>query len=256
MPDIMTAYGPVFFLSRGTASPPIVAIHGAGGLGRYWGNQLVGLSRTTRFVAFDLPGHGRSTGPTHITIAEGAQRVAALMNALKMDQAVLLGHSMGSAIALSLARQQPARVRGLVLVGTGARLRVNPTILNGLQQDWHGTTRLITEWSYASGTSPLVLETATADLRQVDPQVVQSDYAACNTFDMTQEISAIDAPALVLVGEHDRMTPLPYTQQLAHSLPNATLQIIPNAGHMAMLEQPNAVNAAIREFMEGLEIEH
>jgi pimeloyl-ACP methyl ester carboxylesterase len=253
MPDIMTNYGPVFYLDRGSSAPPIVAIHGAGGLGRYWGNQLVGLSRQVRFVAFDLPGHGRSTGPTHTTIVEGAQRVEAMMDVLKIKQAVLLGHSMGGALALRLAQQQPDRVHGLVLVGTGARSRVHPRILDGIHADWNATTRLITEWSYAPGTSPLVLDTATADLRDVDPRVVHSDYAACNEFDMMSEIGNIAAPALVLVGEHDRMTPPAYAQHLVRSLPNAVLEVIPNAGHMAMLEQPQAVNDAICRFVRSLE---
>ncbi len=255
MPDIMTNYGPVFYLSRGNSTPPVVAIHGAGGLGRYWGNQLVGLSRVKRFVTFDLPGHGRSTGPTHTTIAEGAQRVEAIMDVLNIKQAVLIGHSMGGAIALWMSRQLPDRVRALVLVGTGARLRVHPHILNGIHTDWNATARLITHWSYAPGTSPLVLDTATADLRDVDPQVVHSDYAACNAFDMMDEIGNIAAPALVTVGEHDRMTLPTYAQQLARVLPNATLEIIPHAGHMAMLEVPNAVNEAVRIFVAKLKIE-
>lgn len=242
----------MFFLSRGNGAPPIVAIHGVGGLGRYWGNQLVGLSRQVRFVAFDLPGHGRSSGATHTTIAEGAQRVEALMDVLKLEQAVLLGHSMGGAIALSMALQQPERVRGLVLVGTGARLRVQPAILDGMYADWNATARRITEWSYAPGTSPLVLDPATADLRDVDPQVVHSDYAACNAFDMTSEIGTIEAPALVIVGEHDRMTPPAYAEHLARGLANATLETIPNAGHMAMLEQPQAVNAAVGSFVANI----
>ena len=162
---------------------------------------------------------------------------------------------MGGAIALFLARQQPDRVRGLVLVGTGARLRVHPQILVGIHADWNATTRLITEWSYAPGTSPLVLATATADLRAVDQPVVHSDYAACNAFDMMDEIGDVAAPALVVVGEHDRLTPPAYAHHLARSLRNATLEIVPNAGHMVMLEQPNAVNDAVRRFMNRWNIE-
>lgn len=252
MPDIMTSYGPMFYLSRGSGTPPIVAIHGAGGVGRYWGNQLVGLSREVRFVTFDLPGHGRSSGPAHSTIAQGAQRVEAIMNVLQIKQAVLLGHSMGGAIALFLALQQPDRVRGLVLAGTGARLRVHPSILEGIYADWNATSRRITEWSYAPGTSPLVLDTATNDLRDVDPQVVHSDYTACNNFDMLSKIGSIAAPSLVIVGEHDRMTPPAYAQHLARGLANATLEMIPNAGHMAMLEQPQAVNDAVRRFINRI----
>jgi pimeloyl-ACP methyl ester carboxylesterase len=84
---------------------------------------------------------------------------------------------------------------------------------------------------------------------------VHSDYAACNAFDMMDEIGDVAAPALVVVGEHDRLTPPAYAQHLACSLPNATLEIVPNAGHMVMLEQPNAVNDAVRRFMNRWNIE-
>lgn len=255
MPDIMTIYGPVFYLSRGDATPPIVAIHGAGGLGRYWGNQIARLSAVARFVTFDLPGHGRSTGPTHTTIGEGAQRVEAIMNVLGIADAVLMGHSMGGAIAQWLALHRPARVRGLILVGAGARLRVQPAILDGIRADWERTARQITEWQYAPGTSPLVLDTAAADLRQTDPDIVHSDYAACNEFNVMADLEKIRVPTLVIVGEHDRLTPPAYADFLARSLPNATLEVIPRAGHMAMIEQPNAVNDVVRTFIEKLKIE-
>lgn len=250
MPDIMTIYGSVFYLSRGEGTPPIIAIHGAGGVGRYWGNQVASLGNVTQLVTFDLPGHGRSTGPTHTSIDEGAQRVTALMNVLGMQRAILMGHSMGGAIALWLALHQPDRVAGLVLVGTGGRLRVHPDIVNGLRTDWEATTRLITEWHYAPATSPLIIDAGTADLRQTDPSIMLSDYEACNQFDIMDRIGNIPAPALIVVGEHDRLTPPKYAEFLAQQLPNAKLQVIPQAGHMVMIEQPNAVNAAVAAFVE------
>lgn len=253
MPDVMTIYGPIFYLSRGAGTPPIVAIHGAGGLGRYWGNQLAGLSRTTRFVTFDLPGHGRSTGQTHETIEEGAKRVIALMNVLGITHAVVMGHSMGAAIALWIALHHTERVQGLVLVGSGARLRVHSSIRSGIHGDWRATTRLTTEWQYAPETSPLVLDAATADLRHVDPDVLYKDYAAANAFDIMAEIGNIRTPTLVIVGEHDRMTPPASAEYLAHTMPNAQLQIIPQSGHMVMVEQAEAVNGAVKAFVERLQ---
>jgi pimeloyl-ACP methyl ester carboxylesterase len=101
----------------------------------------------------------------------------------------------------------------------------------------------------------LVLDTAAADLRQTDPDIVHSDYAACNEFDVMADLEKIRVPTLVIVGEHDRLTPPAYADFLARSLPNATLEVIPRAGHMAMIEQPNAVNDAVRTFIEKLKIE-
>jgi pimeloyl-ACP methyl ester carboxylesterase len=134
-------------------------------------------------------------------------------------------------------------------------LRVQPDILHGIRTDWDRTARQITEWHYAPGTSPLVLDSAAADLRQTDPNIVYSDYAACNEFDVMTELGKIQVPALVVVGEHDRLTPPAYAEFLAHSLPNASLEVIPRAGHMPMIEQPNAVNEAVRAFITELKVQ-
>lgn len=241
-----TAWGPIFYHRRGHGQPPLIAVHGAGGSGRHWGYQLSGLSDLTRVVALDLPGHGRSTGPPHTTVAEGVQRVRALLDALGLERAVLMGHSMGGAIVQMLALHEPARVAGLVLIGTGARLRVDPTILSGIMDDWAATTALITARSYAPSTPPVVLTQATAVLRQIPPAVLHADYSACDRFDLIAAIGRIAAPTLIIVGAQDQMTPPKYAEFLARTLPQTRLTVVPDAGHSVMIEQPQPVNAAIR----------
>lgn len=246
MPYAATAFGPIFYLSRGHGQPPLIAVHGAGGTSRHWGYQLSGLSDLTGVVALDLPGHGRSSGDTHTSVAEGAQRVRALLDALGLERAVLMGHSMGGAIVQTLALHDPHRVAGLVLVGTGARLRVHPTILSGIVEDWAATTALITAWSYAPGQTPAVLEQATAALRATPPAVLHADYSACDRFDAVAEISRIAVPTLIVVGAQDQMTPPKYAEFLARTLPQTQLVVVPGAGHSVMIEQPQPVNATIR----------
>lgn len=246
MPYAETSFGPIFYLSRGHGPLPLIAVHGAGGISRHWGYQLSGLADLTHVVALDLPGHGRSTGGTHTTVAEGAQRVRALLDALAVERAVLMGHSMGGAIVQTLALHDPERVAGLVLVGTGARLRVHPTILSGIIDDWEATTTLVTAWSYAPEQSPAVLAQATAALRATPPAVLHADYSACDRFDLIAEIGRINIPALIIVGAQDQMTPLKYAEFLARTLPHTQLVVVPRAGHSVMIEQPQMVNAAIR----------
>jgi len=246
MPYAVTAFGPIFYLSRGHGQPPLIAVHGAGGTSRHWGYQLSGLSDLTRVVALDLPGHGRSGGETHTSVAEGARRVVALLDALGLERAVLMGHSMGGAIVQTLALHNPQRVAGLVLVGTGARLRVHPTILSGIVEDWDATTALITAWSYAPEQSPAVLARATAALRATPAAVLHADYSACDRFDAIDEISRITVPTLIVVGAQDQMTPPKYAEFLARTLPQTQLMVVPGAGHLVMIAQPQPVNATIR----------
>lgn len=246
MPVVATPFAPIFYLSRGQSLPALVAVHGAGGSSRHWGYQLSGLSDLAQVIALDLPGHGRSIGPQHSTVDEAAERVLALLDGLGIERAVLMGHSMGGATVQTIALRAPERVAGLVLVGTGARLRVHPTILSGILDDWLATTRLITEWSYAPQTAPAQLARATEELRATAPAVLHADYRACDGFDLIAEAARIDVPTLLIVGAQDRMTPPKYSEFLARTLPDARLVLVPDAGHSVMIEQPQPVNAAIR----------
>ncbi len=211
-------------------------VHGAGGTARHWGYQLSGLKEFARTLALDLPGHGRSPGPPPPTIASAAEQVLQWTDALRLPQVVLMGHSMGGAITQWLALNAPERVLGLILVGTGARLRVAPTILDGIWQDFAETTRMITALSYRPAAPSAIIAQALAELRTVPPAVLHNDYAACDTWDALTRVSEIMAPTLILVGDQDRLTPPKYSQWLHDHIAGSQLVVIPDAGHMVMLE--------------------
>ena len=128
----------IYYVERGTTSAdvprgaPIVFIHGSGASHLVWGAQVRALGEITRAVALDLPGHGRSTPPGRDSMDGYRDAVLGLLDALGVDRAVMVGHSLGGGIAQTLAFSHPDRVAGLGLVGTGARLRVLPQILDGI----------------------------------------------------------------------------------------------------------------------------
>ena len=113
---------------EGTRKPPVVLIHGAGGTHLHWPAPIRRLPEYPVY-ALDLPGHGKSEGRGQQSITAYAQCVLDWMDSLQMHKAVFIGHSMGGAVALTLGLQHPERVLGLGLVGTGARLKVAPAIL-------------------------------------------------------------------------------------------------------------------------------
>lgn len=227
-------------------------MHGAGANHLVWGLQVHALADCARAVALDLPGHGRSTPPGRTSIEAYRDVVLGLLDALGFDRAVIVGHSMGGAIAQTLALSHPDRVAGLGLVGTGARLRVLPAILEGVLNDWATTARLITEYSYASNTDPEFLRRAEAELGECPAAVVHGDFWACNQFDVMTRLAEIRMPTLVICGREDRLTPLKYSVYLTHHLPNASLVLIDDAGHSVMLEQPDETSAALHHFIELL----
>jgi pimeloyl-ACP methyl ester carboxylesterase len=249
VPHLTTTQGSIFYAQRGTRQPALVCIHGAGGTHQHWGLQLRDLSSTVQIVAFDLPGHGRSAGPGRNSVEAYSQALLALLDELKLERAILAGHSMGGAVALWVALQCPERVAGLVLAGTGARLHIMPAILDGLDQNPMWAIRLIMERAYDQYAILSALSAGENAFLQIDPLTFQADLLACDSFDVRSRLGEIACPALVLCGESDQMTPLKFSQTLHEGIADAELITVPRAGHMVILEQPDVVNAAIRDWL-------
>ncbi len=233
--------------------PPLLLVHGAGGTLMHWPAELRRLPGYAVY-ALDLPGHGGSGGRGRSEVGAYAEVVRGFARALGLGSFVLAGHSMGGAIALELALQAAEGLAGLVLVSTGARLRVAPESLAGLLDDFDAAARLIAERTHAGQVPPEVLELYVRRLRAVGPAVTHCDFLACNRFDQMAAVSRIVVPTLVICGAADRMTPVRYSRYLAEQIPAARLVIIPGGGHMALLQPTTShvVVAAVRRFLEDL----
>ena len=245
----------LYYVQQGTRGLPVVFVHGAGGSHLIWWNQIRALASIARPVALDLPGHGKSDPPGHTTVQDYGDAVLKLLDALAFDRAMIVGHSMGGAIAQTLALAHPDRVAALGLVGTGARLRVLPAILDGIisPTDFENTVRLIIENSHAPASLDAAMrQRAEDELRSCPPQVSHGDYGACNAFDIIPRISEIRAPTLVVCGSEDRMTPVKYSEFLASKIPNARLALVEGAGHYVMIEKPAETSRALVEFVREL----
>ena len=227
---------------------PLVLIHGGGGVGLLWQNQLLAFPRA---VAPDLPGH--PDGPGLSTVADMAGWVRRFMDDRGLVPCVLGGHSLGSAVALQAALDAPDRLRALILVGAGARLRVRQEVFDQIRADYAAAVEELLRWWFAPEAAPRVVDRARRALRAVPPTVVHDDFWAANRFDVMDRVHEVVLPTLILCGEEDRMTPLKYSEYLRDRIPGARLVVIPRAGHMVMLEQPRAVNEAIAEFLRPFE---
>jgi pimeloyl-ACP methyl ester carboxylesterase len=190
------------------------------------------------------------------TVAGYAQAVLDWLQAVELPRAVFVGHSMGSAIVLRLALDHPERVLGLGLAGAGARLRVHPDILNNLASEstFLSAVKMVIEWAFSPQAAPRLVESAAKRMAETRPSVLHGDFLACDTFDVREQIAEIRQPALVICGADDFLTPPRYAQFLADRMPAARLVIVPNTGHMVMLEQPQAFTAALLSFLEGISL--
>jgi|WetSurMetagenome_2_1015567.scaffolds.fasta_scaffold20667_1 pimeloyl-ACP methyl ester carboxylesterase len=231
--------------------PPLVLVHGAGGNLMHWPGDLRRLPGHTAY-ALDLPGHGKSGGAGRAEICAYADVVRGFAEALELVPFVLAGHSMGGAIALEFALRTPARLAGLIFVGTGAKLRVAPEILTGILADFAGTAELLAQWAHGEHVDPNLLRLYVRRLREVSPRVIYDDFAACDAFDRRADVSRITLPTLILCGDADRMTPVKFSHFLHERIAGSQLVVVPGAGHMVMLEQPAAAAEAVAYFLTSL----
>jgi len=229
----------------------LILIHGAGGSHLYWPPRLRCLEGADVY-ALDLPGHGVSAGRGRNSIAAYRDFLAAFMDTLSLEKAVLAGHSMGGAIALSFALTFPDRLEGMVLVSSGARLRVLPAILDGILGDFESTVELICKLAYGPEAPEELKEQGLKWLRQVPPRVLHGDFLSCDGFDVMDRLSEIQSPALVICGSEDKLTPPRYSIYLRDRIPRAQLVLVEGAGHMVMLERPEEVGRAMAEFVASL----
>jgi len=234
-------------------SPPLVLIHGAGGTHLHWPAEIRRLPNF-RVYALDLPGHGKSSGRGLQTIEAYAESVIEWLEAVGLHRALFVGHSMGGAIALTLAKNHASQVLGLGLVGSGARLRVDPRIFEntGNTQTYPTAIATIIAKAFSPTANPRLVELAQQRMAKTRPSVLHGDLSACNSFDIMASLPTIKLPTLVVCGQADELTPLRYSQHLADQIPNGTLQIIPAAGHMVMLEKPQEVAAVLARHLSGI----
>jgi len=253
MPSLANIYYHEYAGSSEHQRPAVVLIHGAGGTHLYWPPELRRLPGY-RVYALDLPGHGKSGGRGLQSVAAYAKAVAEWLLALGIHSAVFAGHSMGSAIALTLALEHAEHVNGLILIGAGARLKVGSELLENAASPttFQNAVNLVIEWSFSAATPPRLKVLATQRMRETRPSVLYRDFTACNDFDVRERIGQIHQATLIICGSEDKMTPLRQSQFLAEHMPATTLRTIYEAGHMVMLEKPQAVEEAILGFLPGV----
>jgi pimeloyl-ACP methyl ester carboxylesterase len=226
----------------------LVLVHGAGGSHLDWPASLRRLEGANVY-ALDLPGHGRSEGTGRRSVAAYRDFLLAFLEALGLEKAILVGHSMGGAISLDFALHYPDRLAGLVPVGSGARLRVLPAILTGILSDFEATADLILDYAFGPSATEQLKRLGRQRLLKTPPQVLHGDYAACDAFDVMERLGEVRCPTLVIGGTADRLTPPKYSIYLRDHIPGAELVLVDAAGHMVMLEKPEIVSKAISKFI-------
>lgn len=163
---------------------------------------------------------------------------------------VIVGHSMGGAIAQVMALKNPTLVQGLVLAGTGPHLPVNPDLIAALTVEPEQALTKITRWSLAKTTDPILLQRSLDQIKNIDPNRAYREFLACTYFDVRPDLRHITCPKAVIAGAEDRMTPAALTSLFRDAWPTVPYFTIADAGHMMMLEQPDRFNEVLADLSD------
>jgi pimeloyl-ACP methyl ester carboxylesterase len=226
----------------------LIFIHGSGGCKEVWHYQ------TRHFIEADaiaLPGH--PCGEPCTSVDSYVEWLRGYIRDAGYTDLVLAGHSLGGAIAQLYALKHPEDLMGLILIGSGARLRVSTMYLRILEQA-KSNPSILEDFFHKS------YEFINPELRDVlqrkslegDPAVSLNDMLCCNRFDIMDRLHEIKLPTLVICGSDDIMTPPKYTEYLAGRIKGARYVIIEGGTHMVFAEQPEVVNEAIEDFLNSL----
>ncbi|RPJ15704.1 MAG: alpha/beta hydrolase [Desulfobacteraceae bacterium] len=229
--------------------PTLVFIHGSGGSSVLWEKQIDALKEVNT-IALDLPGHGRSSGPGMDSVADYCKAVADFIETVEVPGPVPCGLSIGGAIVLQLILEHKERYKAAILVNTGARLRVMPLILETIKKDYEKYLSTIPLFAASEKTDPRKLALLMADTAKCSPETAYGDFMACNRFDVTDKLSTIITPVLILTAEDDKLTPPKFGVYMKEQIRRASIVNIKDAGHLSPLEQPETFNRAVTDFLK------
>lgn len=250
--DVFTPVGTVGMRCWGDGPPAVVLLHGAGGNR----DSLMPLGDAIEVhgipvATLSMPGRGGSDGDGITSIRDAASWLASVLHHVAPDGVVLVGHSMGGGIAIETVLSTDAPVRGLVLVATGARLRVLPAILeHAAEVASRGGS--LAEFSVAS-LRPETAEDVRDQVRDAaagtPASVAAADWRAIDAFDRLHDVADVTVPVLAIAGAEDQLTPMAYADWVADHAPRARAAVLPDAGHWFPVERPAEVAVLIAQFL-------
>lgn len=227
----------------------LILVHGSGGCRDIWRYQTDYFQRS---CAVNLPGH--PDGQVLDSVQQYADWLRTYLKERACENAVLAGHSLGGAVVMMCALTYPQELKGIIIVGSGARLRVHPAFLTPCEKAIKGDPR---EWNrlikemYQSTPEDYRREMLEKH-RAIGPAAMLNDFLCCDKFDIMDRVHEIRLPTLIICGELDVMTPVKYSNYLAARIANSKVVVVPGAGHFVMAEKPQVVNKAIQDFVHEI----
>jgi pimeloyl-ACP methyl ester carboxylesterase len=216
-----------------------------------WHKQRDSLQSSAEVVLVDLPGHGKSPGDGCDSVEDYRDELHKTIKRLNLGRCYVAGHSLGGAITMSLALSCQDVIKGVVLIGTGAKLKVLPQILEDIKKNKANTINDIVMLAFSKEAPSALKKDDFDETMKCRAEVIYKDFSACDRFNIMDAVGLLKVPALIVCGTDDSLTPPKYSHHLNKAIHGSRLVLIEDAGHMVMMEKPEEVNRAIQEFVRG-----
>jgi 3-oxoadipate enol-lactonase len=232
---------------------PLLLVHGACADSRLWVNQVAGLSKKLRVIAIDLPGHGKSE-PLNAkgTVERYAEHAASFLKEMKIQKATIGGISLGGLIVQQLVLKHPELFEKLIIVDSAAKIPVPKVALDLYRNQFEFAVKQLTPMSLSNKTAranPTIVKRHVEECLQTNPKVAVEDYEATDEADFTEQLSEIKVPTLIIQGADDLLIRKDWVEFLHKNIKGSKLEVIPDAGHVNMIEKPDEFNKIVLRFM-------
>ena len=229
----------------------ILFIHGSGSTSKAWKFQME-LDVDYNLFALDLPSHNKSDDFSDLNLELYVDIIKKAIETLNFDSVILCGQALGGAVIQEFYYRYPEKISGLILIATGAKLRVSPYILDNVKNNYQEFLNSLPAGIFYRKTSPEIVNEYVEDNAKIKPEVTLADFTICDQFDVMDKVGSIKIPCLIIFGVSDKITPVKYGEFFHNQIENSEFIIIKRASHMVMLDQPEEVNHSIKKFIEKL----
>jgi pimeloyl-ACP methyl ester carboxylesterase len=228
-------------------------IHGSGGRAEIW-SPVMDIFREIDPLAIEMPGHGESPLPFLRSLEDHVLLVEDIRSVLGVDQCIVVGHSLGGAVALQYARDFPSRCGAIVAVSSGPDFIVDLTRVAKLETEWEASIEHFARGQVSPNANSDMLDRARQLIRTRRPATLAHDLRVCTMFSAHNWLGRLQVPTLVVCAYEDSLTPFEGSRSLASRIPGAALSVISPGGHSLMLEHPIRFARAIDAFVEHLRV--
>ena len=228
----------------------LIFIHGSGSDSTVWKYQF-NIDNDYSIIALDLPSHNRSDKFETLSLELYVDVLKKFIESLDYDKIILCGHSLGGAVIQLFYFNNPDLVNKLILVGTGAKLRVSPVILESLKTNYDNFLKDLPVGAFSRKTPTDIVNEYVKETSSIGSEVTYQDFSICDKFDTMNLTSTIDIPIVIITGKEDKLTPVKYANYFKEKIINSKLYIIEKAGHMVMIEQPNQFNEIVKKNIDS-----